>query len=59
VSTTPLAWPTHSGEFKHTAKYISWKLVSDHTFVDKRKAQKFEHYLKIDSGQAFASKRFW
>jgi len=49
----------NSGKSKHTAKYTPWKLASYHAFVDKRKAQEFEHYLKTGSGQAFANKRFW
>lgn len=47
------------GDSKHTNKYKPWKIVAYHAFVDKRKAQEFEHYLKTGSGQAFANKRFW
>jgi predicted GIY-YIG superfamily endonuclease len=49
----------NAGKSTHTAKYVPWKLVSYHAFVDKRTAQEFEHYLKTGSGQAFAKKRFW
>ncbi len=49
----------NAGESKHTAKFAPWKLVSYHAFADKRKAQKFEYYLKTGSGKAFAAKRFW
>ncbi len=49
----------NTGESKHTAKFAPWELVSYHAFVDKRKAQAFEYYLKTGSGKASASKRFW
>ena len=51
---------THnSGGSAHTSKYKPWKLISYHTFADKRRAQEFEHYLKSGSGKAFANKRLW
>ena len=49
----------NSGNSQHTAKYIPWKLISYHAFLDKQKAREFEYYLKTGSGQAFARKRFW
>jgi putative endonuclease len=49
----------NTGGSTHTAKYKPWKLVSYHAFVEKRKAQEFESYLKTGSGKAFANKRFW
>jgi len=49
----------NSGNSKHTAKYLPWKLISYHAFADKKTAQEFEYYLKTGSGQAFAKKRFW
>lgn len=49
----------NTGQSKHTAKFSPWQLISYHAFVDKRKAQEFEYYLKTGSGKAFASKRFW
>ena len=49
----------NAGQSKHTAKFAPWELVSYHAFIDKRKAQEFEYYLKTGSGKAFASKRFW
>jgi len=49
----------NAGESKHTAKFAPWMLVSYHAFIDKRKAQEFEYYLKTGSGKAFAAKRFW
>jgi predicted GIY-YIG superfamily endonuclease len=49
----------NAGESKHTAKFTPWMLVSYHAFIDKRKAQEFEYYLKTGSGKAFAAKRFW
>jgi len=51
---------THNaGQSPHTSKYKPWKLISYHAFLDKRTAQKFEHYLKTGSGKAFAKKRFY
>ncbi|WP_435641667.1 GIY-YIG nuclease family protein [Micavibrio aeruginosavorus] len=49
----------NAGESSHTAKFCPWELVVYHAFKDKDAAQKFEHYLKTGSGQAFANKRFW
>jgi putative endonuclease len=49
----------NAGGSVHTAKYKPWKLVSYHAFVDRRRAQEFEYYLKSGSGKAFAKKRFW
>jgi putative endonuclease len=47
------------GESKHTSKYMPWKLVACHAFLNKDKVMQFEYYLKTGSGQAFANKRFW
>jgi putative endonuclease len=49
----------NAGESRHTAKFAPWQLISYHAFVDKRRAQEFEYYLKTGSGQAFAKKRIW
>ena len=49
----------NTGGSVHTSKYKPWKLVSYHSFVEKRRAKEFEHYLKTGSGKAFANKRFW
>lgn len=51
---------THnSGGSIHTAKNRPWELVMFLGFSDQRKAKEFEHYLKSQSGRAFAKKRFW
>ncbi len=44
---------------KHTSEYKPWKLIMYLAFTDKDKALKFEQYLKVGSGNAFAKKRFW
>lgn len=49
----------NAGKSKHTSKFSPWEFVSYHVFVDKRKAQEFEYYLKSGSGKAFANKRLW
>jgi predicted GIY-YIG superfamily endonuclease len=49
----------NAGKSIHTSKFAPWELVNYHAFVNKRRAQQFEHYLKTGSGQAFAKKRFW
>ncbi|MEE8393288.1 MAG: GIY-YIG nuclease family protein [Rhodospirillales bacterium] len=49
----------NEGGSVHTAKSKPWKLISYHAFVDKRRAQEFEYYLKSGSGHAFANKRLW
>ena len=43
----------------HTSKYSPWKLVTYVAFLDGRKADAFERYLKSGSGHAFARKRLW
>ena len=47
----------NAGKSIHTRKFGSWKLVSYTAFIDKRRAEKFEVYLKTASGRAFAKKR--
>lgn len=50
---------THnSGGSLHTAKHRPWKYVMYLTFAEQAKAKEFEHYLKSQSGRAFAKKRF-
>lgn len=51
---------THnSGGSIHTAQYRPWKLEMYLVFSDDEKAKQFEHYLKSQTGRAFAKKRFW
>ena len=49
----------NAGSSVHTSKYTPWKLIGYHAFVDKRRAQKFEYYLKSGSGKAFANRHLW
>lgn len=49
----------NSGESVYASDFKPWKLISFVGFDDKNKALKFEKYLKIGSGYAFAKKHFW
>ena len=49
----------NAGKSPHTSKYLPWKLVTYVAFLDGRKAELFERYLKSGSGHAFAKKRLW
>ena len=49
----------NAGRSKHTAKFKPWRLVTYLAFTEADKARKFETYLKIGSGHAFARKRLW
>ena len=46
----------NDGKSPHTAKHRPWNLVSYHAFPDEKRAVEFEHYLKTDSGRAFAKR---
>ena len=46
----------NSGKSIHTNKYIPWKLVTYIAFSDRKKAEKFQKYLKSGSGRSFARK---
>jgi len=48
----------NSGKSIHTNKYIPWKLVTYIAFSDRKKAEKFQKYLKSGSGRSFARKHF-
>ncbi len=51
---------THnSGGSVHTKHDQPWKLVVYLAFDCEKKAKKFEKYIKVGSGHAFAKKRFW
>ena len=51
---------THnSGGSVYTKKDSPWELVVCMAFANMRCAKEFEHYLKSQSGRAFAKKRFW
>jgi predicted GIY-YIG superfamily endonuclease len=48
----------NSGGSIHTNKFKPWKLKNYFAFDEKQKAQKFEIYLKTQSGRAFCKKHF-
>lgn len=51
---------THnSGGSVHTAKYMPWILVTYVAFDCEEKAKKFEQYVKVGSGNAWAKKHLW
>jgi len=43
----------------HTAKFKPWKIVVAIRFLNDRRAEAFEKYLKSGSGHAFANHHFW
>ena len=49
----------NSGRSPHTSRYMPWKVVVSVRFEDDDRAVRFERYLKIGSGHAFASRHFW
>jgi predicted GIY-YIG superfamily endonuclease len=49
----------NAGEVPHTSKYTPWELHSYLAFREREQATRFEHYLKSDSGRAFANRHFW
>jgi len=48
----------NQGRSIYTSKYIPWKLTTAISFTDKKKAYRFEKYLKSHSGRAFSKKHF-
>ena len=49
----------NSGKCDLTSKLKPWKIKLCVAFETMNQAQKFEQYLKSDSGHAFAKKHFW
>ncbi len=47
----------NAGKSKHTAEFAPWDLLTYTAFIDKRKAHKFEKYLKTRAGKSFTKKR--
>jgi putative endonuclease len=47
----------NAGKSIHTNKFKPWRLIGYTAFFDKGRAEKFEAYLKMSSGRAFAKKR--
>jgi len=48
----------NAGQLPYTAKYRPWRVETAIAFCCRRKARKFETYLKSHSGRTFATKRF-
>ena len=48
----------NAGKSVHTNKFKPWKLLTYIAFTEKLKAEKFELYLKTDSGRAFSKRHF-
>ena len=49
----------NEGKSSHTAQYRPWALVAYLAFNQKERALKFERYLKVGSGHAFARRHLW
>ena len=49
----------NTGKSDHTARSRPWQLVSYTAFLEENKARKYERYLKIGSGHAFARRHLW
>ena len=49
----------NSGGSFYTKQNKPWKMIAYIAFDSKEKAQNFEKYIKVGSGNAFAKKRFW
>jgi predicted GIY-YIG superfamily endonuclease len=47
----------NNGKCQHTLKYMPWRIKTAIAFTNRKKAVEFEHYLKSQSGRAFAKKR--
>ena len=47
----------NNGQVSHTSKYRPWRIKTAIAFTERKKALKFEKYLKSPSGRAFAKKR--
>ncbi|OIO54964.1 excinuclease ABC subunit C [Candidatus Peregrinibacteria bacterium CG1_02_54_53] len=46
----------NDGRSVHTNKYRPWRLSSYTAFIDRKRAEKFECYLKSHSGRAFVKR---
>jgi predicted GIY-YIG superfamily endonuclease len=47
------------GKSLHASSHRPWRLVASIRFEAEDKARRFERYLKIGSGRAFASRYSW
>jgi len=48
----------NAGQAPHPSKFVAWALASYMAFSDRRRADKFEAYLKTGSGRVFAKWHF-
>lgn len=46
----------NTGKSVHTNKHKPWRLQSYTAFIDRKRAEEFELYLKSHSGRAFSKK---
>ena len=42
----------------HTSRYRPWRLMNYFAFVNRQKAEEFEHYLKTGAGRRFQLRHF-
>lgn len=49
----------NAGKSPHTTRFKPWKAVVAIRFMDDRKADVFEKYLKSGLGHAFANRHLW
>lgn len=49
----------NAGASPYTRRFGPWRAVVAIRFLDDRKAEAFEQYLKSGSGHAFAKRHFW
>jgi putative endonuclease len=49
----------NNGGVPHTSKYRPWAIDAYFAFKTREQAARFEHYLKSDSGRAFANRHLW
>jgi putative endonuclease len=46
------------GDSTHTSQYRPWKLINYFAFINKERAEAFEHYLKSGAGRRFQLQHF-
>ncbi len=49
----------NAGNSKFTRDHRPWRLVGYAAFASRERALRFERYLKVGSGHAFAHRHFW
>jgi predicted GIY-YIG superfamily endonuclease len=48
----------NAGKSPHTAKFRPWRIIIAISFINDRRAEDFERYLKSGSGHAFIKRHF-